>query len=397
MSPTQARTWTSALLALTVGVFGVWQALRVHSVDATGQIPWVALFAIAAGCYRLLPSLGLALVWIACVIQIYGSVGVALVQLAVVFVAYGTARYGRAVTVWLSGFSIPVGSAIALAYVNAHGTGAIGPVGLAFAPSHAPSVTTAFLFAFVVLAAPWALGLLLRITDQTREARADRERAELEAARAQEIAHLREEQTRVARDVHDIVGHSLAVILAQADSAQYMDDADVERIRAALANISASARQSLGDVRQVLSTTPQGGSTQLVGGLDRLIDGVRTAGYDVCAKEIGVMRPLPPELDAVAFRVMQEMLTNALKHGSRESGIAVVREWGQNDLRLEVTNSVADRSRPAAGGGLGLVGMQRRLESVGGRLTASPSMSTDGSATFTTIAWVPLRDRDSDW
>jgi signal transduction histidine kinase len=381
----------------------VWQALRAGSDDVTAQVVMAVLIGVAAGCYRVLPSLGLALVWIACAIQIGGGLDVALVQSAVVFVSYGTARYGQPATAWLSGLSIPVGSAIALWYVYSHGTTALESLGLAISPSGRPSSTTAFLLAFIILAAPWAVGLLLRITAQTRQARDEQERAEIEAVRAQEVAQLREEQTRVARDVHDIVGHSLAVILAQADSAQYMDDTDVSRIRAALANISTSARQSLGDVRQVLSTTGEGdgepASTRVTGGLDGLIDGVRSSGYDVTTDVIGNPRPLAPELDAVAFRVLQEMLTNALKHGSREGGgIVVAREWDPRELRIEVTNPVRHQtaSAPDAGGGLGLVGMQRRLESVGGRLSTVASRSPDGRPVFIATAWVPIRDRGAD-
>jgi signal transduction histidine kinase len=398
MSSISARVWTGALLALAVGAFGIWQALRWDYGNADAQVVMAVLIAVAAGIYRLLPSLGLALVWIACAWQIDLGLEIALVQLAVVFVAYGTARYGQPITTWLSGLSIPIGSGIALWYVYNHGYTGIETVGLAIAPSGRPSYTTAFLLVFVVLAAPWAIGLLLRITAQTRQARDERELAEVEAARAQEIAVLREEQTRVARDVHDIVGHSLAVILAQADSAQYMDDKDVTRIRAALANISTSARQSLGDVRQVLSTTgeSEGASTRPAGGLEGLIDGVRSAGYDVRADVIGLPRPLPPELDAVAFRVLQEMLTNALKHGSRDGGIAVTREWGDRDLRIEVFNGVPPVGAASPDGGLGLAGMQRRLESVGGRLTTGSTLDATGRPSFRATAWVPLRDRGGE-
>jgi signal transduction histidine kinase len=399
VSTTQARIWAGSLLAFAVGFFGVWQALRSDAVDSDQQVVMAVLLAVAAGSYRLLPSLGLALVWLACVFQIELRLELAVVQLAVVFVAYGTARYGQPITAWISGLSIPVGAGIALWYVYTYGYTGIETLGLAVSPSgRRPGYTTAFLLAFVVLASPWAVGLLLRITAQTRQAREDRERAEVEAARAQEIARLREEQTRVARDVHDIVGHSLAVILAQADSAQYMDDTDVSRIRTALSNISTSARQSLGDVRQVLSTTgaSDGSASPGTGGLDRLIDGVSTAGYDVSSEVVGTPRSLPPELDAVAFRVLQEMLTNALKHGTRDGGIAVVREWGQLDLRIEVTNAVVHEVRERPDGGLGLAGMQRRLESVGGRLAAGPSRAPDGSPTFRAEAWVPLRDTGRD-
>jgi signal transduction histidine kinase len=151
----------------------------------------------------------------------------------------------------------------------------------------------------------------------------------------------------------------------------------------------------------VLSTTGEGEAapTRATGGLDGLIDGVRSAGYDVTTEVVGNPRPLAPELDAVAFRVLQEMLTNSLKHGSREGGsIVVAREWDSRELRIEVTNPIPHETASAAdaGLGLGLVGMQRRLESVGGRLMTGASRSPDGRAVFTATAWVPIRDRGDD-
>jgi signal transduction histidine kinase len=391
------QVWTGALLALAVGSFGVWQSLQETTADPTDDRALIAItVAVAAGCYRLFPSLALALVWLASAFEIERGLDVALVQLAVVFVSYGTARYGQHATVWISGLSIPIGSALALWYLYSNGTTALEPLGLAISPSGRPSSSTAFLLAFILLAGPWALGLLLRMTAQSRAARLERERAEVEAARAHEVASLRAEQNRLARDVHDVVGHSLAVILAQADSAQYMGDDEVERIRTALTNISSSARESLGEVREVLSASGEltNGAARGPGSLDRLIDGVRSAGYDIHSEVVGAARPLPPDLDAVAFRVLQEMLTNALKHGDREGGgIAVRREWGELDLRIEVRNAIGPDVSPRWGEGLGLTGMRRRLEAVGGRLNAGHVAAAGEGVSFVATAWVPIRDR----
>jgi signal transduction histidine kinase len=90
------------------------------------------------------------------------------------------------------------------------------------------------------------------------------------------------------------------------------------------------------------------------------------------------------------------MLTNALKHGGRgadgASDIVVVRDWGERDLRIAVTNPVTPDSSAGAEDGLGLVGMARRLESVGGRLSADAAPAGAAASTFTATAWVPLRD-----
>ena len=291
---------------------------------------------------------------------------------------------------------------IVLLYVESHGAARLVGLGRDLLPARVTSVTTAFLLVLVLLSAPWALGLVLRLRAQFSQARLDRERAEIEATRAQEVAELRAEQTRLARDVHDVVGHSLTVILAQADSVEFMDDADIGRIRAALRNIATSARQSLGDVREVLSSTNDQTSNpaRTAGGLDSLVDGVVAAGNDVRSTVEGMPRPLPPELDVVAFRILQEMLTNALKHGRRGEPITVERRWGNDDLRIMVQNVVADAAAgdPSAvsgsppGEGIGQLGMRRRLESVGGRLEVAQHGGEHGR-TFTASAWVPLRPR----
>ena len=397
--------WSDVAVGLAVAVFGVWEAITRASSLADGlptRALMVALFmALAAALYRIAPGAALVVVWGTSAFQVLSGLDVALVQMAAAIVAFGTARHGRLLTVWLSGLSIPVGSALALLYVRAHGTATWHVLTSAVASSGRVSMTSAFLLPLSVLSLPWALGLVLRLTARLRRTREERERAEVDAARSQEIAGMRAEQARLARDVHDVVGHSLTVILAQADSAEYMDDGDIDRIRAALRNISTSARTSLGDVRQVLSSTNEasvsaGGEKPALapGGLDSLVEGVRSAGNDVRSRVAGTPRPMPPELDVVAFRVLQEMLTNALKHGRRGAPIDVERAFDDDTLRIAVHNLADETAIPDGLGadvspGIGLPGMQRRLEAVGGRL----DVHRDGAAgaDFTTTAWVPLR------
>jgi signal transduction histidine kinase len=221
--------------------------------------------------------------------------------------------------------------------------------------------------------------------------------AEAERDQAEEIARLRDEQAKLARDVHDVVGHSLAVILAQAESAQYLKDADTQALKQTMDNIATTARSSLDDIRQVLASTngavgPRPGSTDL----DSLVAGVRASGHEVLSTEFGTPQPLPPELATVAFRVLQEMLTNALKHGPRGAPVRVERHW-EGELRIEVQNVVepgAEETQPLVavppGGGQGLDGMRRRLESVGGRLDVR---RRHDPPSFTATAWLPVRSR----
>jgi len=224
----------------------------------------------------------------------------------------------------------------------------------------------------------------------------DAARAHHESEQAREIARLREEQARLARDVHDVVGHSLAVILAQAESAQYLDDLDTDALKKTMATIATSARTSLQDVRTVLTATRQPPAAS-ARGFDQLVEGVRASGHEVRCTEIGTPQPLPPELEVVAYRVQQEMLTNAIRHGRRDQPVEVERHW-EGELRIEVRNVVGggeddtdpEITRPMTATGQGLHGMRRRLEGVGGRLDVRLREEAVGT-TFTVTAWVPVR------
>lgn len=346
-----------------------------------------ALFAVAFGgtiaTYRTMPGLGLGGLWILAFIQLTAGVPITFTQLAVAILAYGCGRHGSAATAGASAASIPfVGLLGALMIWDGY-----------YPPANriyyelAGSFTAVLFVGGVVLAVPWLLGVLLRVLRREKQVRAEQEETARERDQAAELADLREGQARLARDVHDVVGHSLAVILAQAESAQYLPEDDPERIKQTMANIAASARTSLQDVRHVLGATTDRPER---GGLDSLIDGVRASGHEVVSAEVGDPRPLPPELDVVAYRALQEMLTNAIRHGRRDEPIFVERHW-QDELRIEVSN-VVDEPVAAAIGGHGLEGMRRRLESVGGRLDVRPRTEPDRT-TFTTTAWLPTGAR----
>ncbi|WP_406841596.1 sensor histidine kinase (plasmid) [Streptomyces sp. AHU1] len=251
----------------------------------------------------------------------------------------------------------------------------------------------------LVVFTPWTIGLLLRINERYR-ALADRQRqTEAEAEWARNLARLRSRQTQLANDVHDVVGHSLAVIIAQADSAQALSDHQVARLREVMANISVSARRSLNDVRQVLraqQTSPEqaDGLQHSPSDLDSLIEGVRAAGHDVRSTVNGQTRPLTPETETIAYRTLQEMLTNALKHGMKTHAIHVRRDWEQNELRLTVRNCVVGprRLNPR---GMGLSGMQQRLDGIGGHLTVESVDTGEPEQQYTITAGLPLRQMES--
>jgi signal transduction histidine kinase len=394
-------------VTFVVILLGLAEAATAPASEPGGRLAMVAVAVVTAatvGLVRRQPGAALALVWATCAVQLMTDTGLMLVQLTVALVAFGTARWGGVATVWLSGLSIPAAALIVIAIVYFIGLNGLAQLAgndiLVDALRELGTVwqLTAAGVGVLTLGAPWLIGLVVRFGARVEESRVsqaaaeeDAERAFRETEQAREIARLREEQARLARDVHDVVGHSLAVILAQAESAQYLDEADTTGFKATMANIANSARSSLRDVRQVLSETQQAPAQH--GGFDTLIDGARSSGHEVITTVIGAPRPLPPELAEVAYRVLQEMLTNAIKYGDRSSPVAVEREWG-SALRIEVRNVIGDHDsaevEAGTGGGQGLAGMSRRLESVGGRLDLRRGVGSAGP-TFIVTAWLPIR------
>ncbi|WP_106211915.1 sensor histidine kinase [Kineococcus rhizosphaerae] len=380
---------------LTAGLGLAEVAVRTTWGGESGSVLFVLLVALTTAIARPLPAVALALVWLTGVAQFATGLPLLLTQLLLAYVAFAGARWGSRWVLALSGLSIPLGVLVGgvLLVYGQYSPGILVVQGLRDVLDRVGvSLLAGLPIALLTLAAAWLGGLALRFAGNaavSRRARVEAEqesaRAHRETAQAYEIARLRDEQTRMAHDVHDVVGHSLAVILAQAESGQFLPDADPTALKATLRTIAGTARSSLQDVQGVLSATPVP-----PGRLQALIDGAGSTGFTVRSHSSGPARPLPPELAAVAYRVLQEMLTNALKHGDRDVPVDVVQRWPagpHEELELSVTNGIpVDGSPSGPGGGRGLDGMRRRLEAVGGWA----QVAVDG-ARFSITASVPVR------
>ena len=400
------RDWAAELYAVgAVFSVGVVELARLNRIEYSVS-PYVLMVAgmmVSTALFRKAPGSSLGVVWMLSGISVIGGLQVMVVQLAVGFTAFGTARWGRPIVVALSALSMPAAATIGALYLQLAGDNPARLDSLVRLVGYEQAVRLGDLSwvlllglsGLALLGVPWLAGLTMRFRDRATESHASQVAAEDTAVRAtvaaeqsREIARLREDQARLARDVHDVVGHSLAVILAQAESAQYLEDADTEKLKQTMENIATSARTSLQDVRHVLTPTPA--VNVQPGSLDALINGVRESGHEVVSSEVGVRQPLPPELDVVAYRVLQEMLTNAIKHGRRDEPVFVERHW-EGELRIEVRN-VIDPEVAESPPGQGLDGMRRRLESVGGHFDVR-RREESGVPTFTATAWVPVRSR----
>jgi len=227
-------------------------------------------------------------------------------------------------------------------------------------------------FGIVVVAALIGLAVRtrqLRIGDlETQAERAEREHSE------QVMAALAAERAAIARELHDMVSHLVAVIVIQAQAGARALPADVEHAAEALATIEQSGRSALTELRQLLTVLSDEETHQVpLASLERLgelADGCRSAGLEI-ALEVNQVPPLSPLCDATAYRVIQEALTNTIRHapGAR-TRVAVAELDGLVDIVVE--DSGGGRGA-GAGAGRGLIGMRERVALAGGAVTAGPS------------------------
>jgi signal transduction histidine kinase len=218
---------------------------------------------------------------------------------------------------------------------------------------------------FVAITA-WVVGDILR--SQREEAARLAAQREDDARRA-----VADERVRIARDLHDVVAHHLSVIVVQAEAAQEVIGARPERAAAAMGNVAETARTALGELRRVLGVlrsdaalAPQPDLTSV----DDLVTSVRQAGLAVDVRTEGAARPVTGVVGLAAYRVVQEALTNVLRHAAaRRAEVALA--YGDDDLVVTVSD---DGRGPAGGaaGGHGLAGMRERVTVLGGSLDVGP-------------------------
>jgi signal transduction histidine kinase len=231
-----------------------------------------------------------------------------------------------------------------------------------------------------VWAAAWFAGDRTRLR---RERLAELEerafRAEREAERERRLAAA-EERTRIARDLHDSAGHAINVILVQAGAARLLQEQDLERSRAALETIEEVARDTLGEIDQLVSALREDGSSQDVepppglAALDTLAERYRAAGLAVTVRIDGARRALPPGVDQAAYRILQEALLNAARHGTGSAEVEI--DFGPTMLEVGVTNPTPPGMPVRNGGGHGIVGMRERAQLLRGTLEAGGSNGT---------------------
>nr|WP_281366052.1 sensor histidine kinase [Janibacter cremeus] len=223
--------------------------------------------------------------------------------------------------------------------------------------------------------------LVLRLREQNEALRRDQDqRARLAA---------QDERTRIAREMHDIVAHSLSVVVVQADGAAYTamhsGDFDREHAGGALTTIGTTAREALAETRRlvgVLRTADdeEGGITDLdysptdaLTELPDLVDRMAASGFDVTLDAPSDLEAVPREAGLAAYRIVQESLTNAIKHAGPGARVRVGVATTGDELRVEVRDDGRGAAAPDDGRGHGLIGMRERAASASGTVVTGPA------------------------
>ena len=241
-----------------------------------------------------------------------------------------------------------------------------------------------FLFFAFFLGGPFIAGWVIRI-------RRERERSLVAEREERARAAVAEERTRIARELHDVVAHAVSVIVLQARGARHALDNDPNEARDAVDSIESTATGALAEMRRLLGMLRADDETLAlapqpsIAGLEALAEQVREAGLPIELRIEGEPRELPPGIDLSAYRIVQEALTNVLKHAGPRASARVLVRYGEDQVEVEVADDGSGDS-DAESGGHGLLGMRERVTVFGGAFESGPR--PDGG--FSVRAYLPL-------
>ncbi|MFF0656308.1 sensor histidine kinase [Micromonospora tulbaghiae] len=354
----------------------VFFALSGYLAGQTGLAASAVGVAMAAALFfrRTHPSAVGALVAALALVQVIAGWGPLSYDISVLIALYSVVKYADRLRDGIAAGIVAVIGGV-LAALQAPGTG--------------PWWMSAFFYTLIV-GAVWLAGLNLRtrrlyvVSLEERAATLEREReAEARAAVA-------EERTRIARELHDVVAHSMAVMIVQADGVRFTLDRDPATAREAAKVVADTGRAALEEMRRLVGVLREPDRPEPLPAADEpahrrpalvelpaLLDRFRAAGLRITCGGAGTPPALPPGLELTVYRVVQESLTNALKHAGVGASVELTMDWAADAVVVRAVDDGGGRPvvRPAPSGGHGLVGMRERVGVYDGSLAAGPTLA----------------------
>ena len=360
VAATLAAVWAAIVVNHHDGPLVVRPGVLPHPAFPAGPSAWVvlgiALTAAPLAFRRRYPATAFGVIF-AAVLVTHDHV-TTITFGAVIFAAYSAVLYSR----------------FRWAALLAVGTAAV--IATAAFPDTTPQVPARFT-ALLVLAPTAAVAVGMR---GWRKRAGDSARRLLRAEAEHEVQTRRAveaERARIAGELHDVVTHNVSVMVVQAGAARSVLDSSPDDAREALLAVEASGRTAMSELRHLLGLlAPAGGDEDMLvpqpgtARVPALVERVRAAGLSVELSVTGA-RDLPPGVDLAAYRVVQEALTNVIKHAGT-SRAAVVLEYRPDDLLITVTDDGRPATGPGGPGGRGLIGLRERIGLYGGELDAGP-------------------------
>ncbi|MET0136122.1 MAG: histidine kinase [Kibdelosporangium sp.] len=281
---------------------------------------------------------------------------------------------------------VPYAALVAIYSVAAHGTRRDRAWGLAFLTVGVAIQLTGLIVrepgadtvvrGVVMYVASWAVGR--SAAHRRAHVRQLEHEKELEMRRAAD-----RERAMIAREMHDILGHALSLMIVQAEAGPVVVHTQPARATAAFDAIATAGRDAMNQVRRLLGILDQDEGTPLVDQIPALVEHIDRAGPRTVLTVSGTPRRLPPNLELTAYRVVQEALTNAVKHADA-SAAAVRLDWQEASLLIDITD---DGRGPSGGSGRGLAGLKERVLACGGSVSFGPGPDGRG---FSVSARLPL-------
>ncbi|NUU07038.1 histidine kinase [Leifsonia sp. C5G2] len=354
---------------------------------------WAALLllACAIGVSRLSPIAAMAIGTAVLIGQLLFPVGIfddPLVYLGYVIVALVVAASVRGRM-----------RVVAFAFAVGAGISAAGLMAWAFGIGRGDPAARDLFFVLCAAAGAmaWLVGTLTGVWSHSHRKELELERATGRLRVAEAEALVTSERERIAQDVHDIMAHSLSVILAQADGARLLAEERPAAVAPSLGTIADTARSSLTEVRMLIETlvgSPTGIEHPGLGDLDDLVRRLSDSGLSISVERFGGDGDLTPAQQLAVYRIVQEALTNALKHAGPGAAARLALDMREDGLALSVASRPADPARTPPEpntAGRGLVGMRERARLAGGWLDAGPDDDIPGG--YLVTAYLPAAGR----